>query len=410
MNVQQISPRARTRGLLRSHWAWLPIFVAGSLCAFCSGDEGLIERPENPAATIPFELEVMPIPEGFLHAFPASGNPFNQSNHAYINLSTGVGYARPAVWVPGLGGGITFIDELLSPEDLAQWSGNWSMGGINDLDEIVGSTIYSPTGYSRGFRFSFPGPSDVYAQIVPLDYVDPLHDTRAQFRQINNLGECLGATAPPGTDSDFVGAYWSATAGTLALPKGSYSQVWPRQITDSGLIVGYSTGSSAAVYWPNRTNTPMAIPYFAPGVNNLPDGIARGANDNGYIVGNSSNGVSGKGANAKTKVRAFRFRISPPQLTNLGDLGNANYSAATSINNQGEIIGSYGVTTKSKSIRYQGFYYQDDFGMIDLQSAVVNLPAGATIEPIGINNAGNILVRVGLNNGTNTVGVLRPTN
>ena len=366
------------------------------------------------APPITFTLELISLPQGFSNATPKD---INAADHVFGTAFNGT-IDRPFIWVPGTGGSVTFIDEMLSPADRVQWQtyysggigGSFYAGAISDHDQVAATGRFVPAGHDRAFRFTLPSPMNQYALMEELGLVDPQNETHASARDINTFGECVAVSSRPSGQN--TGAYWSPILGIVALPAAGYSQVIPREIKDNGMIVGYANNQSRGLYWPSYLDPPVATPYFALGINNQPAGSANAANDNGFIVGTTSNGKTGNGANARTKMRAFRFRLSPPQLADLGDLGNYYHSEADSVNNSGEVVGHYGVADKKGVVSWRAFYFSDATGMFDLSSAILSgLPSGATLWHITrINDNGNIAVAVKFSNGSWLAGILRPLN
>ncbi|MBL9202901.1 MAG: DUF3466 family protein [Opitutaceae bacterium] len=156
-------------------------------------------------------------------------------------------------------------------------------------------------------------------------------------------------------------------------------------INSAGVIVGYSdaAGGRHAVRYSGGTVTDL-------GTLGGPESFAYGINNSGVIVG-SSGAIPGNVA----ILRAFVYANGT--MTNIDTLGAA--SSALGINSAGTVVGVYGT---NPNVPDRGFVYTPATGMIDLNTAVVNLAASGftqLLEATAINDSGQIVGRGRVGNG-----------
>jgi probable HAF family extracellular repeat protein len=291
--------------------------------------------------------------------------------------------------------GVSLVNDWLSTDDALTWQiFLYSGSSINDLGQIAGGGKLRDGSGSSAIRLTPPAIGEQYASLEDLGGSDS--------HGINLFGEVAG-------DSDLPeAAYWSASGAMSLLtpPSGSpaWSDAW--EIEDSGELVGrvyFASGASRALYWSSPTASPIVLPYLALGANNLPSGIATDMNSSGLIVGSSSKGKSG----GITVSRAFSYDLNGRQLKDLGSFLGGD-SRAESINDAGAIVGWS--TPKNKTIvSSRPFFYSTATGMVDLKTAIINLPSGASLEgSASINESNEIVVSVRLSDGRLRPALLRP--
>src|SRR5262247_2454294 len=188
----------------------------------------------------------------------------------------------------------------------------------------------------------------------------------AGANSINNRGQILGQANQPG-DAISHAALWSHGAatpfdlGTLGGPNINSASAWPVK-NNSGLIVGISDTDDdnplgeAFSCWPFfapgaptgkickgfrwERGTMTALPAFPGGYNSY----ATGANNRGQIVGWAENGVHDSTCNTAFQILQFRAVIWEPngEMLELPPLPGDSTSAATAINDKGQVVGISG--------------------------------------------------------------------
>ena len=188
----------------------------------------------------------------------------------------------------------------------------------------------------------------------------------AGANSLNNRGHVLGQ-ANNETNTISHAALWTAASGTpldlgsLGGPDTNSATAWPVK-NNRGLIVGISDTSE---------NNPLGEafscwPFFAPGVPTgkickgfrweaglmtpLPpfaggyNSYATGANNRGQVVGWAENGVRDSSCNTAFQILQFRAALWEPngEIRELPPLPGDSTSAATAINDKGQVVGISG--------------------------------------------------------------------
>jgi hypothetical protein len=149
-------------------------------------------------------------------------------------LGQGSGGAPNAgvIWVPTDGG---YVLQDLGPA--ADGLNPITAGGLNDANEIIGWAQGGPKLY-------WWSPTTGWTTMQT-----PANATLCQvYAGINNRGEIVGKCTVGGIQN---GYYWAShTAAPVMLPRpGATGDVTPRDINDSGVIVGYVYGANSAWRW-----------------------------------------------------------------------------------------------------------------------------------------------------------------
>ena len=198
--------------------------------------------------------------------------------------------------------------------------------GMNDLGDVVGQSSLAGDTASRPFVWS-----GGVMQQLPLLATHPTGHARA----INNLGQIVGISAPPGI------------AGIL----NSHAVRW-----DNGVVTDLNTSATAAAGWVLLTaafdindagqivgfgfkagNVQRAFLLDHTGITDLgtlggPQAAATGINRSGQVVGLSSN--------ANNETRAFSWTTGV--MTDLGGMtGGTGFNVANRINDFGEAAGTF---------------------------------------------------------------------
>ncbi len=383
MNLKNPNAKIRTR-LARV----LAFTSAVLLLAMIGTSEANGQKPPPPPPGPKWTMEVIDHP-----AFNASttSHDINSSGHI-VGRSVGTTGQETFSFVYKPESGVTLVNDWLSPADASTWQiFLYSGSSINDLGQITGGGKLRNGSGSSTIRLTPPTIGQQYALIEDLGGSDS--------HGINLFGEVAG-------DSDLSeAAYWSPTGdmSLLTPPAGSiaYSEAW--EIANSGEIVGtasFGSAGSRALYWASPAASPVVLPYLALGANNVPSGTADDMNGSGVIVGYSSKGKSG----TATVMRAFSYALPSGPIKDLGSFGGN--SRAESINDGGMIVGW---STPKSSIFSKPFYYTTATGMVDLKTAIINLPAGASlVGGAEINELNQIAVTVKLSDGRQRPALLTP--
>lgn len=197
-------------------------------------------------------------------------------------------------------------------------------------------------------------------QVVTLDGLGGA----AGANSINDRGQVAG-TANKAGDTISRATFWKGSTpidlGTLGGPTTNSATAWPVK-SNNGLIVGISdtdednplgelfscypffatgdpTGKICKGFrWEKGQMTPL--PPFPGGYNSY----ATGANNRGQVVGWAENGVHDSSCNAAFQILQFRAVIWGPngEMQELPPLPGDSTSAATAINDKGQVVGISG--------------------------------------------------------------------
>jgi probable HAF family extracellular repeat protein len=140
------------------------------------------------------------------------------------------------------------------------------------------------------------------------------------------------------TDANFHAAFWQNNAvNDLGGTQGQYISSYANGINNSGQVVGYywdgSTGETIPTLWQNGTGTNLVL---LSGLDYHGDNKANAINDSGQVVGVSSATIE---MGSISHATFWQNGI----VTDLGTLSGLNnmddYSYATDINNNGQVVG-----------------------------------------------------------------------
>ncbi|HZU23690.1 MAG TPA: hypothetical protein VE998_12730 [Terriglobales bacterium] len=248
--------------------------------------------------------------------------------------------------------------------------------------------------------------------------------TAAAAASINNLNWIAGAANQPGDTSQHAELWLGAPfdLGTLGGPNSAIA--WPNK-NDRGELAGIAetadlnplgeAWSCALANFPTITNHICLGFTWRDGVMTpLPtlggyDGYAAGINNLGQVAGWAENTVHDPTCNAPQVLQfeAVVWGPEPNQVTELSPLGQDPDSAATAINDQGEVVGISGICsnavggeTARHAVRWEHGHVFD----------IGNFDGGiAWNTPTAINNAGQVVGFANLPNsgtGFNPVGFI----
>jgi probable HAF family extracellular repeat protein len=223
------------------------------------------------------------------------------------------------------------------------------------------------------------------AGIAETPDLDPLAETWS----------CAGAFFPTTTQHICLGFVWQNGVMT-ALPTLGGDNGFAASINSPGQVVGWA---ETTVHDPTCV-PPQVLQFEAviwgPGNDQIqelqglagdPDSAATAINDNGQVVGIS--GICQNAVGAFSAKHAVLWQDGLP--TDLGNIGGHGWNTPTFINNQGQIVGfanqSGDLINGQLAIRFHAFLWTKERGMRDLGT----LPGDAISEALGINETGQIV-------------------
>ena len=233
--------------------------------------------------------------------------------------------------------------------------------GISNSGHVVGE--WCADGYSRGYIWLSGTATDLGA----------LSGGACSPMAVNAFGQVAGSSH---IDFDTVNAFrWEGGVMTPlgTLPGASYESSGGLDINASGVVVGYSYNSSGYVRpcrWVGTTITDLSTLGGH-------EGIARGVNDLGQIVGNAD--VAGGVDHAFLYLPVAAYGLSAG-MNDLGTFGGES-SKALGINNQGQIIGG----RVNLSGYWEPWIWQN--GSITYLGGL----GGTYTTPVNINNLGQVV-------------------
>lgn len=216
----------------------------------------------------------------------------------------------------------------------------------------------------RSDPVSVDGGGDLQASRKPPVYeitqLPSLTGTGSSGNGINNRGGAVGFSNVMGGTISHAVLWENGSAidlGTLGGPGTNSNVAWPG-VNNHGMVVGIaetdepggenwacrfffasSTGHRCLGFvWENGIMT--ALPTWAGGTN----GFATGVNNRGHVVGWAENGVEDPTCNAPVvnQFRAFKYDTRTGGMVELAPLPGDSTSAATAINERGQVVGISG--------------------------------------------------------------------
>ncbi|HET6341914.1 MAG TPA: hypothetical protein VFG78_07000 [Gemmatimonadota bacterium] len=224
---------------------------------------------------------------------------------------------------------------------------------------------------------------------------------------INNQGDAAGFSNLMGGQISHAVLWRSGSAidlGTLGGPGTNSNVAWPG-LNNHGMVVGIaetdepggenwpcqfffasSTGHQCLGFvWENGVMTPL--PTWPGGTN----GFATGINNRGQVVGWAENGVEDPTCNAPVvhQFRAFKYDTKTGGMEELAPLPGDSTSAATAINQSGQVVGISGECANAVG----GFSAQHAvlWGRNGTPTEIDNLGGDAWHTPMDINEHGDVV-------------------
>jgi probable HAF family extracellular repeat protein len=206
---------------------------------------------------------------------------------------------------------------------------------------------------------------------------------------------CAGAFFPGATQHVCLGFVWQNGSMTALPTLGGYNG-FAASVNNLGQVVGWA---ETAVHDPTCA-PPQVLQFEAviwgpgngqihqlPGLGDDPDTAATAINDNGQVVGIS--GICQNAVGAFSAKHAVLWQDGQP--IDLGNIGGHGWNTPTSINNQGQIVGfanqSGDLINGNLAFKFHAFFWTKERGMRDLGT----LSGDAISEALGINEAGQVV-------------------
>ena len=263
------------------------------------------------------------------------------------------------------------------PGDTTQHAELWLPGLHLDLGTLGGP--------NSGVVFANHSNRGQIVGIAETADMDPLAETWS----------CAGAFFLTTTQHICLGFVWQNGAMTALPTLGGYNG-FAASVNNLGQVVGWA---ETAVHDPTCVS-PQVLQFEAviwgpangqiqqlPGLPGDPDTAATAINDKGQVVG-----ISGICQNAVGAFSAKHAVLGQDgQAIDLGNIGGHGWNTPTFINNQGQIVGfanqSGDLVNGQLALNFHAFLWTKDRGMRDLGT----LPGDAISEALGINEAGQIV-------------------
>jgi probable HAF family extracellular repeat protein len=287
--------------------------------------------------------------------------------------------------------------------DLIDPNSGWDLiraYGINDSGQIAGWGYVG--GQRRAYRFT-PGYTDETGVQVPavIEDLGALGEPSSRAYSINDYGEVAGSLDAGGhttgafvyTDADGDGDEEMVDIGDLG---GGWARAYA--INNDGQVAGESDTDVTRIldqhafrYTPGEDGLPGVMEdlgILGPPDTFMNESSGNDINDNGHVVGTAYTGDRIKGWATE---HAF---IYTDHMIDLGTLGGYN-SYGNGINSSGAVVGNSHDSNRNQppdANPCHGFLYTEEFGMLKLESLIVNLLADyqGPISAEKINDSGQI--------------------
>jgi probable HAF family extracellular repeat protein len=230
--------------------------------------------------------------------------------------------------------------------------GNSQSEGLNEAGWVVGQSLTAAIGGDNHAFLWIPGSTNGIAGNPQMqDLGTPGHDSESG--DINNKGIIAGWENDPGTGNDNAFSYNCSNGVMLNLSNSiiqaaqnvnfnTFSFVnlsgdsYGHAINDLGHIVGWAydnnIAGNQAFLWTNSAANSNGTALLL--------GDLNGGYSGSEALGiNNSDQITGDAKNFNGDVHAFRYSVASGVLTDLGVLGNGDYSSGNSINNSNAIVG-----------------------------------------------------------------------
>ncbi len=271
----------------------------------------------------------------------------------------------------------------------------WSMGVAN----LPGDTTQHAELWLRGLHLDLgtlggPNSAVIFANHSDRGQIVGISET-ADKDPLTETWSCAGAFFPTVTHHICLGFVWQNGAMTALPTLGGYNGV-AASANNLGQIVGWAETAvndptcvlpqvqqfEAVIWGPGKDQIQQLSP-----LGDDPDSAATAINDKGQVAGIS--GICQNAVGAFSAKHALLWQDGQP--TDLGNIGGHGWNTPTFINNQGQIVGfanaSGDLVNGQLALKFHAFLWTKDRGMRDLGT----LPGDAISEALGINEAGQVV-------------------
>ena len=254
-------------------------------------------------------------------------------------------------------------------------TGSVTVTGVNDQGVAVGQI--ETTAAPRAWIYQHSSGALNELSLDPAE-------SGAYANGISNSGVIAGAEVPNGPP---VPGFWTVTGGAMPL-SGTYSSYTQAiAANDNGTIIGNygqsGSVSSLPVVWtaPGYAETTLAGLQCDQCTRS--DVVASAVNDSELIAGSSNYSIYDNGAYVSSGMHATEWQDG--NITDLGGLQGAEYSAAYAVNASGEVVGGSRTDPSSGAPTHAFLYHQG--AMTDLGT----LDGDTTSSANAINDGGQIV-------------------
>lgn len=206
-------------------------------------------------------------------------------------------------------------------------------------------------------------------------------ESGAYANGISNSGVIAGAEIPQGPP---VAGFWTTTGGAMLLTGQYQSFTQAVAANDNGTIVGNygqsGTVSSTPLVWTAPGYAESTLPGLRCDQCTRIDVTASSVNNGGLVVGSSNYSNTSSGTNG---MHAVEWQSG--NITDLGGLQGATYSAAYSVNTNGDVVGGSRTDQSPGSPTHAFLYHQG--AMTDLGT----LSGDSSSSANSINDLGQIV-------------------
>jgi len=271
----------------------------------------------------------------------------------------------------------------------------WSMGVAN----LPGDTTQHAELWLRGLHLDLgtlggPNSAVIFANHSDSGQIVGISET-ADIDPLMETWSCAGAFFLTVTHHICLGFVWQNGVMTALPTLGGYNGV-ASSANNLGQVVGWAETAindptcvlpqvqqfEAVIWGPGKDQIQQLSP-----LGEDPDSAATAINDKGQVVGIS--GICQNAVGAFSAKHAVLWQDGQP--TDLGNIGGHGWNTPTFINNQGQIVGfanaSGDLVHGQLALKFHAFLWTKDRGMRDLGT----LSGDAISEALGINEAGQVV-------------------
>jgi probable HAF family extracellular repeat protein len=271
----------------------------------------------------------------------------------------------------------------------------WSMGVANQ----PGDATQHAELWMRGLHLDLgtlggPNSAVIFANHSSTGQIVGISET-ADIDPLPETWSCAGAFFPTTTHHICLGFVWQNGLMT-ALPTLGGNNGVASSANNLGQVVGWAETAvhdptcvlpqvqqfEAVIWGPGKDQIQQLSPLGTD-----PDSAATAINDSGQVVGIS--GICQNAVGAYSATHAVLWENGQP--TDLGNIGGHGWNTPAFINNHGQIVGfanaSGDVVNGQLTIKFHAFLWTKERGMRDLGT----LPGDALSEALGVNEAGQVV-------------------